>query len=111
MGPTELRELAKRQLTAPLEVAFEAIHVGETAGRQAYTRGELPFRVIKVGRCLRVPVADLVRLLLPDMDEAGDRAPAHVTTALRPAGPPARLHALADPLEIDNEQFTPPSAA
>jgi hypothetical protein len=72
MTPAELRELLDGSLTVPLTVAFDAIGVGETAGRKAQRRGDLPFRVIAVGKALRVPAVDLERLLLtPDNSETG----------------------------------------
>ena len=62
-----------------LLVALDAIGVGETAGRKALKRGDLPFRVIKVGGALRVPTCDLSILLAPatpDSSEAGASTPA-----------------------------------
>ena len=63
MTPDELRQIVDANVTVSLLVAFQAIGVGETAGRKALKRGDLPFRVIKVGAALRVPAADLAGLL------------------------------------------------
>jgi hypothetical protein len=51
------------RLTVSFAEACQLIGVGLTAGRAAHARGEFPVRVIAVGRCLRVPTADLARLL------------------------------------------------
>lgn len=77
-------------LTAPFLDALDAIDIGETAGRAALKRGDLPFRVIRVGKALRVPVRDLEALLLtPDIDEAGPASPAVVTTTSSDEGEPS----------------------
>lgn len=65
MTPAEVREALESSVTQPFLVALEVLSIGETAGRAAYRRGELPFRVIRMGRVLRVPSADLWPLLEP----------------------------------------------
>jgi hypothetical protein len=64
MTPTELRNLVESEVTVPFLIGLEAIGMGETAGRQALRRGELPFRVFRMGKVLRVPTCDLRELLL-----------------------------------------------
>lgn len=66
MTPAELRALIEGNVTVPFLTALEAIGMGETAGRAAYKRNDLPFRVIRIGKVLRVPTADLATLLLTD---------------------------------------------
>ena len=81
-------DLLSSSLTQPFLVALDAIGVCETTGRKAYARGDLPFRVIRVGNALRVPSCDLEALLLtPVMDEAGAPTPAYVTTPEVAKGP------------------------
>lgn len=77
MTPAQLLELCQTQLTVPFLTALDVIGVGETAGRKAYARGDLPFRVIRVGNVLRVPTADLARAvgLTPDADTPRGPAP------------------------------------
>jgi hypothetical protein len=71
------------ELTVPFLTALAALGIGETAGRRAEKSGRLPFRVIRVGNVLRVPVVDLERLLLtPDSSETGSATdPALALTA------------------------------
>lgn len=77
MTPAVLRELVATEVTVPLLTALEALGLGETAGRQAYKRGDLPVRVLRIGKALRVPTRDLAVLLLaPDSGVAGVSAPA-----------------------------------
>lgn len=66
MTSAELLALLDREVTVSLLDAFAALGIGETAGRAAVKRGDAPFRVIRVGRCLRVPTVDLRTLLLND---------------------------------------------
>jgi hypothetical protein len=63
VNPEELQQIIEANVTVPLLTAFDAIDVSETAGRKAHKRGELPFRVIEVGKALRVPSCDLAALL------------------------------------------------
>lgn len=81
MTPTELRILIEDHVTVPFLTALEAIGIGETAGRNALKRNELPFRVLRMGAVLRVPTVDLAALLLttPDMDAAAHPGAADVT--------------------------------
>ena len=65
MTPRELQHLLQTNVTIGILDAFDAVGIGETAGRAAQKRGELPFHVIKIGKCLRVPTADLAALLRP----------------------------------------------
>lgn len=56
-------ESALASPTVSFGVACVALGIGLTAGREALRRGDYPVRVVRVGRCLRVPSADLARLL------------------------------------------------
>jgi hypothetical protein len=88
MTPTALRELVATEITVPFLTALDALGLGETAGRQAYKRGDLPFRVLRIGKALRVPTRDLeVLLLAPDMDAGGPTRGAAVTTLKATGGP------------------------
>jgi hypothetical protein len=81
MTRDELRALVAERPTVPLLTAFAAIDVSETAGRKAYARGELPFRVIRVGKALRAVSCDLEALLLtPDKAMAGPASPTDALT-------------------------------
>lgn len=65
----------------PFLTALEAIGISETAGRKAYARRELPFRVIRVGTALRAISCDLEALLLtPDTAMAGPASPTAALT-------------------------------
>ncbi len=63
MTPRELRAQIENNITVPLLTAFKVYGIGETAGRKAYKRGDLPFRVVRMGNVLRVPTCDLADLL------------------------------------------------
>lgn len=49
--------------TISFACACKCLGLGLTAGREALRRGDFPARVIRVGRCIRVPSAGLAELL------------------------------------------------
>jgi hypothetical protein len=70
LTPSDLQHLVETQVTVPLMTALEAFGMGETSGRAALKRGDLPFRVWRVGKVLRVPTMDLAVLLLAPVEAA-----------------------------------------
>ncbi len=88
MTPAALRDLVATEVTVSFLTALEALGLGETAGRQAYRRGDLPFRVLRVGKALRVPTRDLAVLLLdPDSSATGPASPVVALTDEPHGGP------------------------
>ena len=73
------RIVASGELTVGFVTALAAHNIGETAGRTALKRGTpLPFRVVRVGNCLRVPVVDLEeQLLRPRLADTAHPVRAH----------------------------------
>ena len=70
MTPADLKQLVETEITVPLVTALQALGIGETAGRAALIRGDLPFRVWRGGKVLRVPTMDLAVLLLAPVEAA-----------------------------------------
>lgn len=59
--PEDVRRLG---VTTDLPTAYRIVFAGgRNSAWAAYHRGDLPFRTLRVGRKVRVPVADLLRLL------------------------------------------------
>lgn len=70
MTRSELRELAAGSPTTDLPTAGRALGIGGNLAYELNTRGEFPVRVLKLGRKLRVPVADLLEFLgVPAVDQ------------------------------------------
>lgn len=74
ISTAELLDLAERSPTVGLPVAGRAFGLGANASYDAYRRGEFPVRVLKLGRKLRVPTADILRALGIERPAAGDAA-------------------------------------
>jgi excisionase family DNA binding protein len=52
-----------------VEQAAGLLRIGRSKAYQAVKSGEWPTRVVRVGRCIRIPTADVLRLLgLPSDD-------------------------------------------
>lgn len=62
MTTAELRALADEP-TATVREAGRAFGLGTNSSYELIARGEFPCRVLKLGRKLRVPTADLLRVL------------------------------------------------
>lgn len=69
-------QLAAEQTTTDLPVAGAFFGMGINASYEAYHRGEFPCRVLKLGKRLRVPTADLLAALGIDQAEVLDPVPA-----------------------------------
>lgn len=65
MTRAELCELAQRSTTTDLPTAGRALGIGGNLAYELHARGEFPaeVRVLRLGRKLRVPVADLLAYL------------------------------------------------
>ena len=63
MTRAELYELEQRGPTTDLPTAARALGIGGNLAYELNQRGEFPVRVVKLGRKLRVPVADLMEFL------------------------------------------------
>lgn len=63
MTRAELCELAQRTTTTDLPTAGRALGIGGNLAYELNARGEFPVRVLRLGRKLRVPVADLLAYL------------------------------------------------
>jgi hypothetical protein len=66
LSPDELRELRDPHVVSVrLSLALKAFNFGTTAGHAAARQGELTpgVKVLKIGRCYRVPAAALRRAL------------------------------------------------
>lgn len=63
MTLAELGELARAAPTTDLPTAGRALGIGGNLAYELNTRGEFPVRVLRLGRKLRVPVADLLAYL------------------------------------------------
>lgn len=59
----ELLKLAATQTSTELPTAGRFFGMGVNASYEAYHRGEFPCRVLRLGRKLRVPTADLLQAL------------------------------------------------
>ena len=70
MTPAELRKLAESQTTTDVVTAGRAHGLGAGLSYQLAAAGAFPCRVIRAGRKLRVPTADLLRSL--GIDQEGD---------------------------------------
>lgn len=66
MSPVSVAELAAMPPTVNVETAARALGVSRSACYQAIADDEVPFRVIVVGRRLRVVTASLIALLDPE---------------------------------------------
>jgi hypothetical protein len=59
----ELRRLARQSPTMDLPTAGSAFGLGVNASYAAHQRGEFPCRVLRLGRKLRVPSAEVLHAL------------------------------------------------
>lgn len=75
MSTSELICLSERSPTTDLPTASRAFGFGTNLGYALYAKGEFPCRVLKVGRKLRVPVADLLVALGIDPSRRDVTAP------------------------------------
>jgi hypothetical protein len=69
-----LEEFKALPPTLPAEQAFKLLGCGRTSGYQQIRDGRLPVRVLRLGRRIRVPTADLLKVLGVDVDEGGGDA-------------------------------------
>jgi hypothetical protein len=58
-----LLDLAAQQTTTDLPTAGRFFGMGTNASYESYHRGDFPCRVLKLGKRLRVPTADILREL------------------------------------------------
>jgi hypothetical protein len=63
MSRSELCALAEHSPTTDIPTASRAFGFGANLGYELAQRGEFPCRVLRLGRKLRVPTADLLRAL------------------------------------------------
>jgi excisionase family DNA binding protein len=58
-----------------VEQAARLLRIGRSKAYQAVQSGEWPTRVLRVGRCIRIPTAEVLRLLgLPSEDSDKEQA-------------------------------------
>jgi excisionase family DNA binding protein len=58
-----------------VEQAARLLRIGRSKAYEAVKTGEWPTRVLRVGRCIRIPTADVLRLLgLPPEDSDKEQA-------------------------------------
>ncbi|HEY3713874.1 MAG TPA: hypothetical protein VGL39_05040 [Jatrophihabitantaceae bacterium] len=65
----ELRALAESTTTTNVPTASRFLGIGANLGYELVARGEWPTRVLRLGKKIRIPTADLLALLEPS--EAG----------------------------------------
>jgi hypothetical protein len=63
MSTSAIVTLASRAATTDIPTASQAFGFGAALGYQLASRGEFPCRVLRLGRFLRVPTADLLQAL------------------------------------------------
>jgi hypothetical protein len=61
MSPDELLQLAREQTMTGAPTAAEVLHVGLNKFYEMVRDGSCPVRVIRAGRLIKVPTADLLR--------------------------------------------------
>jgi hypothetical protein len=71
MSPDELRELAAEQTMTDVVTSCRVLKIGVNLGYQMIKDGTWPTRVIKAGRKIRIPVADLVHVVGLDGNAEG----------------------------------------
>lgn len=64
--PVDLAAIKSWPPTVSVPTAGSTVNLGENASYNAYHRGDFPFKVLRVGRKLRVVTADIIRQLDPD---------------------------------------------
>jgi hypothetical protein len=75
MSRAELIRLAREATTIDIPTAGRALGYGVNASYEAHQRGQFPVRVLRLGRKLRVPTADLLAALGITIDELDTAAP------------------------------------
>lgn len=65
------QELLELPATVDAETAFRAVGCGRTAGYKLIRSGQWPTRVIRLGRSIRIPTAELHALLGVDPATGG----------------------------------------
>jgi len=70
MTPAELVALARGSTTTDLPTAGRALGLGANASYDLVKSGAWPTRVLRLGRKIRIPTADLLELLGIDAGEA-----------------------------------------
>lgn len=63
MTPAEILALAKSTPTTNIPTACAVLGIGANLGYDLASRGEFPVRVLRLGRRLLVPTADLLAVL------------------------------------------------
>jgi hypothetical protein len=63
MTPAQLLALAEEQTVCDVPVACDVLDVGINLGYQMIKDGSWPTRVIRAGRTIKIPVADLVHVV------------------------------------------------
>lgn len=71
MSREEVVALARNETSTNMVTACRAHGIGSNLGYELHARGELPFRVVRLGRKLRVPTASLLESLGITLDAPG----------------------------------------
>jgi hypothetical protein len=92
MSREALQLLAATETTTDLPTACRALSIGTNLGYELLARGEFPVRVLRLGRLIRIPTAELLAIL--GVSQEFERRQA-VRSMKAPSAPLAELPAVA----------------